>query len=49
MYFTQEDYIKIKNWLQANSVKDTEFPEASSLSLNEQLAISQGGENKRIK
>lgn len=49
MYFTQEDYIKIENWLQANSVKDTEFPEASSLSLNEQLTIIQRGENKRIK
>ena len=49
MYFTQEDYTKIKNWLQANSVKDTEFPEAYSLSLNEQLTIIQRGENKRIK
>lgn len=48
MYFTIEDYRKIERWLRENSVKDTEFPEVSNLSLDENLPIIQDNKNKKI-
>ena len=49
MYFTQEDYIKIYNWLKANSVKDTQFISASELTGSETVAIVQNNINKQLK
>ena len=48
MFFTQEDYRKIEQWLQRNSVKDTEFQEALSLKGTETVALVQDGHNKRV-
>lgn len=48
MYFTQEDYIKIHNWLKANSVRDTQFIPAQSLTGEETVAIVQNKINKQL-
>lgn len=49
MFFTQDDYKKIQQWLTKNSVKDTEFNEAIlPLNGNEEVAIIQGNHNKKI-
>ena len=49
MFFTQEDYKKIQQWLIENSVKDTEFNEASlPLRGNEEITIIQGDHNKKM-
>lgn len=49
MFFTQEDYIKIQQWLSRNSVKDTEFNEANiPFNGNEIVSIVQGNQNKRV-
>ena len=48
MYFTQEDYNKIREWLLRNSVKDTEFPTTSSVTDNDTISIVQNGENKKL-
>ena len=48
MYFTQEDYRKIEKWLQARSVKDTEFQEANPLAGTEEVAIVQNGKNRIV-
>ena len=48
MYFTQEDYEKIKNWLTAHSIKDTEFPKVEDILFNEELVVVQNGLNKRL-
>ena len=48
MYFTQEDYKKIENWLHRNSVKDTEFQEAADLIGNEVVTLVQNGSNKKV-
>lgn len=49
MYFTQDDYLKIQDWLQRNSVRDTEFQEASlPLRGDEIAAIIQDGKNKKL-
>lgn len=49
MYFTQEDYLKIQDWLQRNSVRDTEFQEANlPLRGDEIAAIIQDGKNKKL-
>ena len=49
MFFTQEDYLKIQRWLQRNSVRDTEFQEASTpLRGNETVALVQSGQNRKI-
>lgn len=48
MYFTQEDYKKIEEWLNKRSIKDTEFQEASSLKGDEIIAITQKGYNRKI-
>ena len=49
MFFTQEDYRKIEKWLLSNSIKDTEFVEASApLQGNETLAFVQKGKNVKV-
>lgn len=46
MFFTQDDYKKIQDWLTRNSIKDTEFNEAiEPLNGNETIALVQNGHN----
>lgn len=49
MFFTQNDYKKIQQWLINNSVKDTEFNEANiPFNGNEVVSIVQGNQNKKV-
>lgn len=49
MFFTQDDYKKIQQWLIKNSVKDTEFNEANiPFNGNEVVSIVQGSQNKKV-
>lgn len=49
MFFTQDDYKKIQQWLTKNSVKDTEFNEASiPFNGEEIITIVQGNQNKKV-
>lgn len=48
MHFTQEDYIKIENWLHRNSVKDTEFQEAFPFTGKEIVTVVQDGHNRKV-
>lgn len=49
MFFTQEDFRKIQEWLQRNSVKDSEFQEAHSpLSGREEITVIQDNQNKKM-
>ena len=49
MFFTQDDYKKIQQWLIKNSVKDTEFNEATiPFNGNEIVSIVQGNQNKKV-
>lgn len=49
MFFTQDDYKKIQQWLTQNSVKDTEFNEAMSpLNGYETVALVQNGANVKF-
>ena len=48
MHFTQEDYIKIENWLHRNSVKDTEFQEALPFTGKEIVTVIQDGHNRKV-
>ena len=49
MYFSENDFHKIQEWLKLHSIKDTEFPSATvPLSGYEKLAIVQKGENKTV-
>lgn len=46
MFFTQDDYKKIHEWLAKNSIKDTEFNKAiTPLKGNEIIAFVQNGQN----
>ena len=49
MFFTQEDYKNIEQWLQRNSVKDTEFQEALPAKGNEWMVITQDGYNRKVR
>ena len=49
MYFTQEDYKKIENWLSKKSVKDSDFQEALPLNGEEIITVVQSGHNKKVK
>lgn len=46
MYFTQEDYRKIENWLYKRSIKDNDLPIANSIKGNEKIPLLQNEENK---
>lgn len=48
MFFTQEDYRKIEQQLQRNSVKDTDFQEALPLNGLETITLVQDGYNKKV-
>ena len=49
MFFTQDDYKKIQQWLTKNSVKDTEFNEANiPFNGEETITIVQGNQNKKV-
>ena len=48
MYFTQEDYKKIENWLSKKSVKDSDFQEALPLNGEEIITVVQSGHNKKV-
>lgn len=48
MFFTQEDFRKIEEWLRTRTVKDTEFPHADPLRGNEDVPIIQDGKNKTL-
>ena len=49
MFFTQDDYKKIQQWLTKNSVKDTEFDEANiPFNGEETITIVQGNQNKKV-
>lgn len=49
MFFTQDDYKKIQQWLSKNSVKDTEFNEAIvPFEGNETIAFVQNGYNVKV-
>ena len=48
MYFTQEDYKKIENWLSKKSVKDSDFQEALPLNGEEIINVVQSGHNKKV-
>ena len=49
MFFTQDDYKKIQQWLIENSVRDTEFNEANiPFKGNEIITIIQGNQNKKV-
>lgn len=49
MYFTQDDFKKIHEWLKRNSVRDSEFTEASDITGEEIITVVQEGTNKKIK
>lgn len=49
MFFTQEDYKKIYEWISRNSIKDTEFNEAlTPLDETDTITLIQNGANVRI-
>lgn len=48
MYFTQEDYKKIENWLSKKAVKDSDFQEALPLNGEEIITVVQSGQNKKV-
>jgi hypothetical protein len=48
MFFTTDDYKKIQQWLQHNSVRDADLPETGELKGTETLVIVQNGKNARV-
>lgn len=48
MYFTQDDYRRIEEWLRTRTVKDTQFPKADPLTGFEEVPIIQDGKNKVV-
>lgn len=48
MYFTQDDYRRIEEWLHTRAVKDTQFPKADPLTGFEEVPIIQDGKNKVV-
>jgi hypothetical protein len=48
MFFTNGDYKKIQEWLQHNSIKDTDLPEVGEVNGTETLVIVQNGINVRV-
>lgn len=49
MFFTREDILKIQQALFKVSVKDSELPNAESVTPNDIISIVQNGKNKKIK
>lgn len=48
MFFTQEDYNKIYNWIKLHSIKDSDFPDARPLDGRETVTIVQQGHNVKF-
>lgn len=48
MYFTQDDYRRIEEWLRTRTVKDTQFPKADPLTGFEEVSVIQDGKNKVV-
>lgn len=48
MYFTQDDYRRIEEWLRTRTVRDTQFPKADPLTGFEGVPIIQNGKNKVV-
>ena len=48
MYFTQEDYKKIEEYLKQNSKRDTDFPSVTEVTNDDYVPIIQDNENKKI-
>lgn len=48
MFFTQEDYNKIYNWIKLHSIKDSEFSDAKPLDGREIITIVQQGYNVKF-
>lgn len=49
MFFTQEDYLKIEEWLKQRAIRNTEFNEVSlPLKGNEIISVVQEGSNKKM-
>lgn len=48
MFFTKNDYEKLKNWLIRDTVKDSEFPETSTVTPNDYMTLVQQDENMKI-
>lgn len=48
MYFTQDDYRRIEEWLRTRTVKDTQFPAADPLTGSESVPVIQDGKNKTV-
>lgn len=48
MFFTQDDYRKIEEWLRTRTMKDSEFPHAAPLRGNENVPIIQDGKNRTL-
>lgn len=48
MFFTQDDYKKIEDYLRTRTIKDTEFPIADAIKENDLITIVQDGKNKTV-
>lgn len=49
MHFSREDFLKIENWLNQRSVKDSELPVADELIGGELVTVVQDGESRTMK
>ena len=51
MFFTQEDYRKIEEYLKLNSKKDTDFEDlaAENITANDYIVIVHNGQNKKVR
>ena len=48
MFFTQEDYNKIYNWIKLHSIKDSEFNDSKPLDGRETITVVQQGHNVKF-
>lgn len=49
MYFTKTDLKQIEDYINRNSIKDSEFPDANELAGSELISIVQNNENKKLR
>ena len=51
MFFTQEDYRKIEEYLKLNSKKDTDFEDlaAENITADDYIVIVHNGQNKKVR
>ena len=48
MFFTQEDYRKIYDWIKVHSIKDSEFSDSKPLNGGETITVVQQGHNVKL-